>query len=342
MENNPQSVLFLARLYHPHVGGVEKHLAKLCATLPSNTYTCTVLTEQYQPGLPLDEVIDGVKILRIPFPATQTKLKLWSWIWAHRQLFWQADIIHIHDVFWWMLWLSPWLKSKTAITFHGYEGSEAPKWNQRLWHQMAALMTRGSIGIGGFHPKWYRVKPDVVSFGAVDPVSKKQPTPKPNTIIFLGRLAEDTGIMIYLAGLRLALADNPHWQLDVYGEGPQLAKAKKYVAKHSLPVTFYGFVAGAADQLPKYQVAFISRHLAILEGLSVNTPIVAQYNNQIKRDYLELSPFKDWISIVGSASEVATALNSNPLPPKTAQTWAQAQTWSKMADNYQTVWEQLK
>ena len=52
------------------------------------------------------------------------------------------------------------------MTFHGYEGFEAPNWKQIFWHKLAAWLTKGNICIGDFHKKWYGVKPDFVSYGA--------------------------------------------------------------------------------------------------------------------------------------------------------------------------------
>jgi glycosyltransferase involved in cell wall biosynthesis len=338
----PRRVLFLARLFWPHIGGVEKHLAKLIEQLPSKKYAITIVTEQYDELLPLSEKWQECQIVRIPAVLVKSKWGVWSWIMSHAQLFWDADCIHIHDVFWWQLPLAPLVRHKSYITFHGYEGVDAPQLNQRLWHRLGALMTRANLCIGGFHQKWYGVTPTAVSFGAVDmrelKVAGVQKNSNNRRVIFLGRLAEDTGCLVYLQGFRLFVSQQPGWQLDVYGDGPQRAECQKYVKKHNLPVKFFGFVDNAAEKIANYQVACVSRHLAILEALAANVPVVAHYNNQIKRDYLEMSPFKDWITAVSSAEEVAQALQTHVPVQPTAVTWAQSQTWQRLAGIYQKLW----
>ena len=347
-------VVFLARLYAPHVGGVEKHLQKVCHYLHRQNIKTTIITEQYQPTLPLTETINGSNILRIPFTAVGhgwlPKLKLWWWMMLHLPLFFKASVVHIHDVFWWLLPFSLVLRPKLFITFHGYEGTKSPEPKAKRWHQVAALMTSGNLCIGGFHTKWYGVYPSKTSFGAVEksllvPQTeqvKLQKSKSPITnIIFVGRLAEDTGIMTYLKGFALLVESaqaNKKYMLDVFGAGPQLLAAKQYAKDLDLPVTFHGFVENAADNINEYQIAFISRHLAILEALAQGVPVVAHYNNEIKEDYLRLTPFKDWISIVHSEQQVAKAVDEPLEMTAQAFEWVSKQTWEKMVDDYEGLW----
>lgn len=333
-----KNVLFLCRLFHPHVGGVEKHVEKISQELMSRGYRITIVTEQYSLDLPLTETLGKIKIIRIPHAALHSKMKLWFWVFRNSNLFFQADLIHIHDVFWWILPLSVFLPNKSFMTFHGYEGSEAPKANQIFWHRLAALMTSGNMCIGGFHQKWYGVKPTITSFGATDFVKVMNVKKKEHTIIFAGRLAEDTGIMTYLEGFEKLYRKNPKWRLDVFGEGPQENVAKSFVLKHQLPVKFFGFKKDVTSILSQYSVAFISRYLGILESLSSHTPIIAHYNNEIKKDYLQLSSFAEWIGIVSTAEEVATAVEKIEPVSSQAQKWVRLQTWSKMVDDYERLW----
>jgi glycosyltransferase involved in cell wall biosynthesis len=353
MAKKIRSVLFLARLYSPHVGGVEKHLAKVCHYLHQKGIRTIIITEQYDSKLLLKEKIAGSVVLRIPYSATKAgfvgKLLLWSWIASRWRLFLRASVIHIHDVFWWILPFSPLLKGKTFMTFHGYEGAEPPTDRAKFWHQLAAKLTSRSLGIGDFHRKWYGVNPDITSFGAVEESlfkkedkakTKKAKSPITN-IIFLGRLAKDTGILTYLQGFKLLVESaqaNQKFMLDIFGDGPLMQKAQTYAKEHQLPVTFHGFVEGAADKLPEYQVAFISRHLAILEALAQRIPVVAHYNNQIKQDYLEISPFKNWISIVHTSQQVADAVANPTEISDEAYDWVSKQTWQKMVQNYLDLW----
>lgn len=42
------SILFLVRLYHPHIGGVEKHVETIAKLLINKGFSITILTEQFE------------------------------------------------------------------------------------------------------------------------------------------------------------------------------------------------------------------------------------------------------------------------------------------------------
>lgn len=141
------NILMLMRYKWPRVGGVEKHVQMVSKILESRGYEIKYLTE--------NEVGND-------------KWEIWRKIWKYKELFDWADVVHIHDVFFWVLFIRLYYwRKKFFITFHGYEGSEAPKPKQIFWHRLAAFCTRGNICIGDFHIKWYGVNPDFVSYGAV-------------------------------------------------------------------------------------------------------------------------------------------------------------------------------
>ncbi len=156
------NILFLARLYWPHVGGVEKHLREISLRLGPRGHKIIIVTERHDNHLSEHEIVDGIEIYRMP---SGEKWQVWKWMIAHFYLLKWADVVHIHDVFYWYLPFI-WYK-KSYITFHGYEGSDLPTSGQVFWHQLAAKLTRGNICIGDFHRKWYGVKPNFVSYGAI-------------------------------------------------------------------------------------------------------------------------------------------------------------------------------
>lgn len=140
------NILFLSRYKWPRVGGVERHIEMLSRELKKRGHVIKILTEE---------------------EVGKEKWGIWQNIWKYKEMFDWADVVHIHDVYFWVFFLRPfyWHK-KFFMTFHGYEGSDAPKLKQILWHRIAALFTNGNICIGDFHVKWYGVKPDFVSYGA--------------------------------------------------------------------------------------------------------------------------------------------------------------------------------
>mgnify|MGYP001583110598 CR=1 FL=1 len=155
-------VLFLCRYYLPHIGGVEKHVAKISQIL-ARKHQITIITEQHDPILPPYELINNIPVYRIP----ANKWLIWKWFLGHLNLLFSSNIIHIHDVFFWILPFRPFLlRQKIYMTFHGYEGSDPPRLKQIFWHKLAEKLSRGNICIGDFHRKWYKVNATYVSYGA--------------------------------------------------------------------------------------------------------------------------------------------------------------------------------
>jgi glycosyltransferase involved in cell wall biosynthesis len=128
------------------VGGVEKHVHEVSKRLKIGGHKIKVLTQK---------------------EVGKNKWEIWRNIWKYKQLFDWADVVHIHDVYFWVLFLRIFYwRKKFFMTFHGYEGSEAPKLKQIIWHKLGEIFTNGNICIGDFHKKYYFVKPDFVSYGA--------------------------------------------------------------------------------------------------------------------------------------------------------------------------------
>ena len=122
-----RNVAMLCRLFTPHSGGVEKHVELLSKELLKRGHSIVLITEQYSLDLPLEEIIDGVRVVRIPYFALNSKRLVWTWMCEHENLFADADLVHVHDVFWWYWPIHILLLFKPVfITFHGYEGSEPP------------------------------------------------------------------------------------------------------------------------------------------------------------------------------------------------------------------------
>lgn len=158
------NILFMTRLYWPHVGGVEKHVEKITEIL-SKKHQITIVCEKHDSKLPDYEQKRGVAIYRIE---RLGKWAIWKWWLSNLQLIKQADIIHIHDVFFWFLpFRLPYWYKKVFMTFHGWEGIYPIPWKNKLQHQIAEKLSRGNICVGHYLIKWYGTKPDYVTYGAV-------------------------------------------------------------------------------------------------------------------------------------------------------------------------------
>lgn len=355
-------VVHLARRYYPQIGGVEEHVGQVALKLQERGYCSTVLTLQHDAKDKLAETVKGVQIIRLKagengeqaagfFGKLAYKIRIWKQVALHLSLLMSADIIQVHDVFWWLYPFLPFLsRSKTFITFHGYEDAQGPSAAQRRAHQLANWLAAGSLCVGNFHKKFYGVQATAVTYGAVDQnVLKKsikrthKSHKKEIKLVYIGRVAADNGILELLAGLRSASAVASHtnlkYTLTVMGEGPLLRQAKEYTHKYQLSVTFLGWVPGAAAHLGEYDIACVSRYLSILSALATDTPVFSFANTPLTREYLQSAPFANWITLYDSPKSCATQLASVKVAPAEARVWAQAQTWDTMADTYLSVWQ---
>ena len=350
-------VVFLTRRYWPSVGGVERHVQFLSQALLQQlpSIELQIITEQHDPSLPEKEIHQGLEILRLPLqPDTNNpdiKKSVWEWMRQHKMLLQNADIIHIHDVF---FWLQPFLlslrKPRIYTTFHGYEPPGPPTWRQRLMHQLAELQSEGNICVGSFHQKWYGVEPTVESYGAVEeafaniPVLSKTKSTSVRSsqrkYLFIGRLEEDTGIWAYLEAMSALKERNElNFRLDVVGEGALNTQLQEFVKQTDLPVSFLGVQQATPQLYRSYDAACVSGYLSMLEALASGLPVVATYMTLLKKDYLLLSPFADWVSVAAPGAALATALQAPvPLQPK-AQAWAQRQMWAQLAAQYLRLWQ---
>ena len=99
------NVLFLCRLFFPHIGGVEKHVLEISKNLIKEGHRIVVVTERYKKDLKLHEKVEGIEIYRVPNLKENwfKKFQIWKWMWKNRSLIVKSDIIHCHDVFFWHL-----------------------------------------------------------------------------------------------------------------------------------------------------------------------------------------------------------------------------------------------
>ena len=83
--------------YRPWVSGLTIYVERLSKALAQQGHDVTVLTSKYDPNLPNYDVIDGVKIVRMPVAARVSKGVLMPGFgpmaWKLAQ---QADILHLH------------------------------------------------------------------------------------------------------------------------------------------------------------------------------------------------------------------------------------------------------
>lgn len=336
------NILFFARLFYPHIGGVEKHVLEVSKLLINRGHKVTVVTEQDSVKTKLTEVFEGIKIYRIPGIKNGKfkKLVIWKWLFSHYRLMKEADIIHCHDVFFWYLpfrFLFPFKKIYT--TFHGYESYPLESKNIFM-HKLSEKLSNGNICIGHFIKKWYKAKPNFVSYGGVNLPDRQ--TLKINNhegAVFIGRLDDQTGILTYVEAVEIIRKKNKNFDFLVIGDGDLKDKIGKEIKVLSSK-------NNASEYFNDYNFAFVSRYLSMMEAMAAKRLVFAVYDNPIKEDYLRLAPFSKFITISNSSSELVSKISyyldnvkAKEKMIARAYSWVKNHTWEEMTNTYLKLWK---
>lgn len=335
------TILFLTRLFYPHVGGVEKHVLEVGKRLVKKGHRVIVVTESHGEN---GKSIYGIEIIRLEQGEDNwyKKFRVWQWFWKNRELLQKADIIHCHDVFFWMLpfrFLFP--RKKIFTTFHGYETVYPPSKKAKFARKISEKLSNGNIAVGAYIEKWYGTKPTYVTYGGVhiehkyDKLKKKDG--KKKRILFLGRIEEDTGVPIYLRVLEKLKEQNIAFEFIACGNGSLAPKVIKY-----------GKVTGFVLDIPWYvaqaDIVFASSYLSIMEALAYSKPVFAVFTNQLKKDYLMSSSFRNFITIASSAETLAqeivkTFKRRKMETNEKARKWVNGQSWDAVVTLYEKLWK---
>lgn len=340
-------IIFVSRLFYPHIGGVEKHIYKISKVLLEKGYDITVITEKYDEGLEDYEVYEGIIIYRVPVGVGEEKKKwiIWSWLWQHRQLFEKADVVHCHDVFFWYLpfrFLYP-LKN-VYTTFHGYETKFPPARKAILVRKLSEIFSRGNICIGEYICKWYGTKSTFISYGGIDAQEFIKLTTAINEklqILFVGRIEEDNGVRFYEKVLENLRKQKIPFSFTSVGEGSLRDNFEKYGK-------VMGFKKEFIKDLDNANILFASSYLSILEGLSKKKLVMSTYDNPLKKDYLEMTPFAPYITVESDPEKLVEQISSFLSHPQEKEgiveegyAWVKTQTWERVAKLYEKLWNEI-
>lgn len=90
-------VLEVLTYYRPHISGLTIYVERLSRALAAEGHDVTVLTSQYEEGLPRQEEMGGVRVERVPVAYRVSKGVIMPTFGYHAtRLSRQADVIHLH------------------------------------------------------------------------------------------------------------------------------------------------------------------------------------------------------------------------------------------------------
>lgn len=331
------TIVFFAPRFYPEIGGVEKHSYEVAKIL-SKKNKIIVFTQGLKDQ---KENISGIRIIRLNFgkDSWYKKFVIWKKILDYRNLIKKADIVHCHDVFFWYLPLRIiYPKKKVYITFHGYEGVYPPETSAVFIRKLSEKLTHGNIAVGKYIEKWYGTRSSYITYGAVGGVKNSKIKIKNYRsklkILFIGRIEKDMGIEIYSK----VLAKLKNYSFEAVGDGLMRSELEKYGKVH-------GFVKNLNTYIKQASIIFSSSYLSILESLDFKKPVFSVYENPLKRDYLQMSPFSKWIYISNSFQKTLRQINSvvrnNKVREKNlllSYNWVKDKTWKKVARDYLMLW----
>jgi glycosyltransferase involved in cell wall biosynthesis len=334
-------ILHITPSFHPAIGGVETHVRRVSECLAAKGHEVTVLT---QAGSPAEEALGAVRLRRIPRAG-------WLSAWrASRPHIAAADIVHCHDAYSFLhfylpsCWLPP--RRPVFVTFHGYEGYPIPREAIRR-RSFVRGHVKNALCMGEFICQWYQTQCFAVSYGGADAVRNPPPLPEQPSALFLGRIAEDTSLLLYLDALVALRSDyNRRIHLTVAGDGPLRPIAERYADAQGLSVTFLGAVADPAPLFARASIAFVSGYLTIWQALANRRLVFAIYDNDLKRDYLRGFPEAESVlDIAADPADLAARLHKHlgdpalgePMRQRGAELAAE-NTWERVADLYLSMY----
>lgn len=351
------NVLMITRRTHPKIGGVETHVKEVNKILRRKDISIRLITENQinSPQIPIFGLF-----------------YIWLWFLRNRRLAEQADLVHVHDVFIWYLpiRLLFWAKPVYA-TFHGWEGRFPIPARYKWIRQISAKLAWGNICVGRYIEKWYGIQADFVTYGGVAKIHKQSLTAYKQSltlaiartkqsltradartnskikiqndnskikILFIGRLEEDTGLPVYLKALRLIKEGYPEMEVEFLGDGPMREECEKQGKVR-------GFVADVLPHIRKARFIFSSGYLSMLEAMACGKLVFAVYDNPVKKDYLKMSPFKNYAVIEKDPFRLAQSvayfrehLREEKERAEAGARWTRQLSWGKVARLYLKLW----
>jgi glycosyltransferase involved in cell wall biosynthesis len=90
-------ILQVLTYYRPHTSGLTIYVERLSRAMAARGHQVTVLTSRFDPSTPRDEIVEGVRVIRIPVAARVSKGVLMpAFGFAATRLVRRHDVVHLH------------------------------------------------------------------------------------------------------------------------------------------------------------------------------------------------------------------------------------------------------
>jgi len=333
-------ILMVTPSFYPSVGGVETHVRRVSECLRARGHEVSVLTHSDNPG---DETLGPIAVHRLP------RTNPWSAWRAARPLLAASDIVHCHDAYSYLHFCLPsWVlppRRPTFITFHGYESHPIPAEAIRR-RRFVRRRVVNALCAGEFICHRYGTPCFGITYGGVDP-QPAPPQPVSPSALFVGRLAEDTSIMVYLDALAILQREHDrNLPLVVVGDGPLRGIVERFAEAQRLTVKFLGTVADPTHLIAEASFAFVSGYLAMWQALALQRLVFSVYENEVKYEYLTCFPEAEkTLMMAPEAATLADQLAAHLDDPALGEgrrahgaAVAAEHTWDRVAELYLSMY----
>lgn len=308
----PHTVLMVAPSAWPDRGGVEQHLhASIQALRALGWHAITLVPPKHRPAGKL-----GL-------------LWLWGWMLLRLPLLSTVSVIHIHDVFLWfwpvwplvkLAWLVTGTRGNIITTFHGWEGDFPPTPWQKCNKWLAQQGSTATVAVGDFINQLYPVTTTRVTYGGVANLLKAQfkkqdfsvqqqyHNPQESKIVYIGRLAVDTGLPVVLTALKNLEKSQKKIPVEFWGDGVLQPECQKQGEVK-------GWVIEPQRRLleqPTRAWVIASGYLSALEALAAGQRVIVVADNPLKQIYYATAPFLPYLRVVQTPQQLEAILSTDP------------------------------
>jgi glycosyltransferase involved in cell wall biosynthesis len=250
-------ILIALTYYHPHKSGLTIYVKRLARALAARKHQVTVLTSQYDRTLPQEEMLEGVKVIRLPVGFHVSKgvimpgLPLRAW-----QLIRKADIVNLHvpqfDAFG-MAIMARLQRKPVVLTYHcdlllprGFVNHIANVVSN-LANRISILLSkkvvtntldfaRHSPFLRGHLKKVVEIHPPIetlaVSAGEISAFRKKYSISADDRVIgMVARLATEKGVEYLVEALPQVISIHPNARVMFVGQYQHVMGEDAYAAK---------------------------------------------------------------------------------------------------------------
>jgi glycosyltransferase involved in cell wall biosynthesis len=296
------NILLVAHKFPPFIGGIEMHTFEVGRRMAALGHTVAVLTGDPTDKLAIEEMVAGMRVIRVPVYPKSSDIFFSPAIYAAVKKL-KADIIHVQGFHTFVPPFAMLAAIRAAIpfvmTFHS-GGHSSPLRNivrgaQRL--VLKPLITRASklIGVSEFEADLFarglgvpRDRVVVVPNGAEIEVREDAAKRDANTtlIVSVGRLERYKGHQRVIDAFAELLKKRPEAELRILGEGPYKPQLFEKVQRLKLDgrVTIGGIPPEQRERMGAIlssaaAIVLLSEYeahpVAALEGIAVGRPVIA-------------------------------------------------------------------